>query len=206
MLRPWTENPRLQQDATSGHPTGDANHPGTASAAFAAGLAGAQAATESLNHTSALNEDVIAADAEQITNAEADADADAIRLLDDLCASDRGRYLFAGSDPGIAETVPGLTVTVLGPPTVEQDPRVARQRDEDKGEFWRLRLGASLDAAAGNPKLSGGEVDLGPGPVRWLRVIGQLFSTDDLDQAEPYLEVEANATGGSFRPVAIDDA
>ena len=31
-----------------------------------------------------------------------------------------------------------------------------------------------------------------------LRAIGSLHSTDDLDQKQPYLEVQAAATGGPF--------
>ncbi len=163
VLRPWTEDPRLQPDATS-PTTGTTALIGAASVSFAAGLAGAQAAVEHLSKASGLHQDVLAAAADEVKN------PDAIKLLDDLSEPDRGRYLSAGADPGITELVPGLTVTVLGPPTVEQDPRVARQREDDKDEFWMLRLRASLEAAAGTETSSGAlrDVDLGPGPVRWL--------------------------------------
>lgn len=162
VLRPWTEEPSLQSDATA--PAGGSPLVGALSASFAAGLAGAQAAAERLASRPGLHEDVLAAAEEQVKNPQA------IKLLDDLSEPDRGRYLFAGCDSGLDELVPGLGVTVLGPPTVDQDKRVARQREDDEDEFWMLRLRASLDAAAGAADLpeNGVDVDLRPGPVRWL--------------------------------------
>ncbi len=171
VLRPWTEDPTLQPDATGPDRTGADPLVGAASRSFAASLADAQAATEQLSGHRALHKDVLASAEEQLKN------ADAVALLDELSEGDRGRYLFAGSDPGTTDLVPGLSVTVLGPPTVEQAPDVARQREVDEDEFWMLRLGASLKAAAGTPGSSGAlsDVDLGPGPVRWLveRLAGQ---------------------------------
>lgn len=164
VLRPWTEQPDLQSDATGPALVG------AASKSYVAGLAGAEEAAERLAAHTELDTEVAAAPEEKLRNAEA------IKLLDDLSAGDRGRYLFAGADPGLEKIVPGLAVTVLGPPTVDQDKRVARQREDDEDEFWMLRLAASLDAAAGEATAEAeGEgkrplcdVDLGPGPVRWL--------------------------------------
>lgn len=164
ILRPWTEDPTLQPDATSGHSDHAAALVGQASVSFAAGLASAQAAAQQLSEMPGLRPAVAAAAAAQVKNAEA------IKLLDELSEPDRGRYLCAGGDPGTTEAIPGLSVTVLGPPTVEQDPCVARQRADDEDQFWMLRLRASLEAAAGSPETPGVlcDVDLGPGPVRWL--------------------------------------
>ena len=191
VLRPWTEDPTLQPDATgpasgdeaplavdggavgddSGAVGDDGGAVGAVSRSFAAGLAGVQAAAEHLATTAGLHADVLEAAGQQLKNAEA------VRLLDDLSDTGRGRYLYAGSDPGTADLLPGLTVTVLGPPTVEQEPAVTGQREDDKDQFWMLRLGASLTSVAGPPGSTGAlsDVDLGPGPVRRLveRLAGQ---------------------------------
>jgi hypothetical protein len=171
VLRPWTEDPTLQPDATGPAPADGAPAWGPASRTFAAGLAGAQAAAEHLATTTGLHEDVLAAADQQLKNAEA------IRLLDTLSDGGRGRYLHAGADPDTTALIPGLTVTVLGPPTVDQSPAVATQRQDDPDEFWMLRLGASLASVAGPGGSTGAlsDVDLGPGPVRWLveRLAGQ---------------------------------
>jgi hypothetical protein len=178
VLRPWTEDPTLQPDATGPAPVDDGarvgddgDAVGAVSRSFAAGLAGVQAAAEHLATTAGLHEDVLVAAEQQLKNAEA------VRLLNDLSDAGRGRYLYAGSDPGTADLVPGLTVTVLGPPTVEQEPAVTGQREDDKDQFWMLRLGASLTSVAGPPGSTSAlsDVDLGPGPVRRLveRLAGQ---------------------------------
>jgi hypothetical protein len=171
VLRPWTEDPTLQPDATGPGRTDDSPALGDGSRSFAAGLVDLQAAAEHLATTAGLHEDVHVAAEQQLKNAEA------VHLLDTLSDAGRGRYLCAGSDPDTADLVPGLTLTVLGPPTVEQAPGVTGQREDDKDEFWMLRLRASLAAVAGPPASTGerSDVDLGPGPVRWLveRLEGQ---------------------------------
>ena len=171
VLRPWTEDPTLHADATALRPTDGTAAIGQASRSFAAGLAGAQAAVEHLTTSAGLHDDVLAAADQQVKNLEA------IQFLDTLSETDRGRYLFAGSDPDTAGLIPGLSITVLGPPTVEQAPAVAGQREDDKDEFWMLRLSASLSSVAGPAESTGAlsDVDLGPGPVRWLveRLAGQ---------------------------------
>lgn len=169
VLRPWTENPRLGPDATS---PGVA--PRTRSGRFAAALAAAQqdaerVATMPVGGRGALH-DLAAAAEDQLPN------ADAVANLDLLSASRRGRYLHAGSSIALESVVPGLKVTVLGPPTVEQHPKVAGQVSSDP-EYWMLRLQRALHAAApdaGSTLSPGPEASeaptaqVPPGPVRWL--------------------------------------
>ena len=52
-----------------------------------------------------------------------------------------GTYLHYGMPSGIESVVPGITVHVLGPPTVDQYPEVASQRSRDADEFWMLYRG-----------------------------------------------------------------
>jgi hypothetical protein len=47
-------------------------------------------------------------------------------------------YVHYGLSSGIDRVVPGVKVKVLGPPTVDQHPRVATQRSRDKDEFWMI--------------------------------------------------------------------
>ncbi len=79
-----------------------------------------------------------------------------------------------GSDSGIEGFVPGITVNVLGPPTLEQHPDIARERSEDP-EFWML-VQRMLDEVSLAPILDqhiDRSAPAGPdqgeiGPVRWL--------------------------------------
>jgi hypothetical protein len=166
VLRPWTEDPDLP--ATADRPAVAGGHEGaigSASARFARNLSEAQDAVELLAARPGLHAGLKAAAEEQLKN------ADAIALLDELSADGHGRYLFAGADPDTATVLPGLAITVLGPPTIEQDPRVARQREEDP-QYWMLALRASLHEAARDATSRGSgarpTVRVGPGPVRWL--------------------------------------
>jgi hypothetical protein len=129
---------------------------------YAALLSQAQEHVARLASLVGLDDDVRAAAEDQLKN------ADAVALLDELSRDGRGRYLHAGMKSGIEDVVPGLEATVLGPPTVDQDPRVANQREDDP-EYWLTALGASLRVvgAAGDTDAPA-PISHGPGPVRWL--------------------------------------
>jgi hypothetical protein len=167
VLRSWTEDPALLEDAT-----GPADGAGLAARRFVAQLAEAQSAVERIaagpaGRTGALH-DLRAAAAAEMPNQEA------VTTLDELAADGKGRYLHAGMPCKLGNVVPGLKITVLGPPTVEQHPRVAHQVSSDP-EYWMLRLQRSLAAASADPITPAAPSDsaqpddsIPPGPVRWL--------------------------------------
>ncbi|WP_345544883.1 hypothetical protein [Microbacterium jejuense] len=187
VLRSWTEDPALAVDATGpgggaalagAAAAGAASADGAAAAAAADGAVGAastayaQSLARTQGHTArlaglvGLDDDVRAAAEDQLKNAEA------VALLDELSKDGRGRYLYAGADAGLAELIPGLTTTVLGPPTVDQDERVAKQAADDK-EYWLAALDASLALTSATPEVeldgdARAAMPVGPGPVRWL--------------------------------------
>jgi hypothetical protein len=166
VLRSWTEDPKLAATATGPDGSGAGLEAPSglsrASVRYAALLSQAQDHVARLATLVGLDDDVRADAEDQLKN------ADAVALLDELSKDGRGRYLYAGIDSGIDDVVPGLRATVLGPPTVDQDPRVAKQREDDP-EYWLTALGASLRVVG-----SAGDGDAppsithGPGPVRWL--------------------------------------
>ncbi|MGW9586087.1 hypothetical protein [Microbacterium sp. NPDC055455] len=162
VLRSWTEDPELS--ATADGPDAGAAPAGLsrASVRYAALLAQAQEHVARLAGLAGLDDEVRTAAEDQLKNAEA------VALLDELSRDGRGRYLHAGMESGMEALIPGLRATVLGPPTVDQDPRVAKQREDDP-EYWLTALDASLRmvgaaADAGTPA----PMTHGPGPVRWL--------------------------------------
>ncbi|HEX2084047.1 MAG TPA: MBL fold metallo-hydrolase [Solirubrobacteraceae bacterium] len=100
----------------------------------------------------------------------------AVDALDAMAAAGTGLYLHAGQPSGLEELLPGVEVSVLGPPTVEQWPDVASQRASDP-EFWLGRRGlleGMLARAAAPPSLrevaaaAEEHAPLEPGPIRWL--------------------------------------
>jgi hypothetical protein len=66
---------------------------------------------------------------------------EAVARLRTWAQGGRGRYLHYGMKSGIEDIVPGIMVHVLGPPTVDQHPAVAKQRSRDPDEFWMLYQG-----------------------------------------------------------------
>jgi hypothetical protein len=83
------------------------------------------------------------------------------------------RYLYFGADPGLGDILPGVSVKVLGPPTLEQSEKIRRQRVSDRSQFWMLAA-----ASAANDAVTSGEPifarrfvqpdDDHPEEVRWL--------------------------------------
>lgn len=168
VVRSWTEDPELSATADgpglAASPADPPNGLSRASVRYAALLAQTQARAAKLTGLVGLDDEVRAAAEDQLENAEA------VALLDELSRDRRGRYVHAGMESGIEDVVPGVRATVLGPPTVDQDPRVAKQREEDS-EYWLTALDASLrviGSAADAGADAAAPASHGPGPVHWL--------------------------------------
>lgn len=199
VVRSWTENPTAARDAyTAFDPAGAGNAFGPLSASFVTSLGASHGFATELHAKLAgadpgsLAGQVRHAAEEQLAN------ASAVARLEAWSGTDRGEYLHYGMPTRLTDLLPGIGIRVLGPPTVDQHPAVARQRSRDPSEFWmiyrrqvleRLRsddllsAGQSSDeAAAGPPDQSPGlaadpaqdEAPMpsrprgDPGPVRWL--------------------------------------
>ena len=166
VVRPWTDDPAAADDAT--HPAfagGDSHR-------FALGLAQAQTFANALSEAvlgnggrrSELHELALMQLANQAAH----------DRLEKWAKAGQAAYVFYGSDPQIADFVPGIKVRVLGPPTVEQWPEVTGQRENDPDEYWlsqnRLLTQAlaagSLRRAADGVLADSARID--PGPIRWL--------------------------------------
>lgn len=82
-------------------------------------------------------------------------------------------YVDAGSKSGLERLLPGVKVSVLGPPNLKQTKTISKQRQRDESEFWQFQAMASRRAASptterlfpGAPVLVGRER---PRRSRWL--------------------------------------
>jgi hypothetical protein len=72
----------------------------------------------------------------------------------------RHTYVYHGSKSGLESILPGVQVTVLGPPTLVQSDDIRKERREDQNEFWMLQAQTGL-AALGDGK------PLFPRAARW---------------------------------------
>jgi hypothetical protein len=141
VVRSWTEDPTIAAGATgpasaAAGGQGAAASPGLVAAlqsgqGFAAQLAGLVAAAP----RGSLGAEVRKLAEDQLANQEA------VDQLERWSQGNRGEYLHYGMRTRIDQIVPGISVRVLGPPTVEQHPAVATQRERDPTEFWMLYQG-----------------------------------------------------------------
>ena len=56
-------------------------------------------------------------------------------------------YAYHGSDPELADLLPGVDTIVLGPPTLRQTETIKKQKSRDPDEYWHLAA-AALDSDA----------------------------------------------------------
>ena len=70
----------------------------------------------------------------------------------------RHAYVYYGSHSGLDRVLPGVKVTVLGPPTLKQSEQIRHQTQSDPSEFWKLRARLAAAAAEQHPQARGASV------------------------------------------------
>ena len=152
ILLGWTEDPGARRDATKPDPKYTA-----ADREYVAQLAAAHDFAELLDNNPA-DLKPYGYDA-TLTNAQA---LDVLAELSDKC-----RYLCAGQEGVLEDVLPGVQVTVLAPPTLEQWPGLGQHMAPEEKEYWenekafaQLRLGQRPDPARELPRLKGTEMSL----------------------------------------------
>jgi hypothetical protein len=168
VVRSWTEDPVAPADARGPASLGASSR--SFALALREGEAFAAVVAQALRGARGIRAAVGRFALDQVSNKDA---VDRLtRWGDETAAS----YVFAGSPSGIEELVPGVRVRVLGPPTLEQWPEVAGQREDDP-EYWiqhRRRINRALGTKSGADALSEAaavppeERIAEPGPIRWL--------------------------------------
>lgn len=159
VVQPWTEDPDLATDAEGpaalAVPPGERRMMGAVrSLAAMQGVAASYVAEAKRNHQymrsigQRLKEQIDFIGDDNISN------RSAVENLIAMGAGGQAEYLHAGKPSRLAAFL-GTDVHVLGPPTVEQDARVRKQRARDPGEYWHL----AAHAAEAVPRVGGGRVE-----------------------------------------------
>ena len=163
VVQPWTEDPDAPKDSKG--PKGQAKS-AQSPKAFTASLDSMHAVAESVvSEVRRMNAEKIDAEGEEVDE---DADVpvvdvtgstagkglmarlafigednvknlSAVKNLIEMVPAKNHRYVYFGADSGLEDLLPGVTVHVLGPPTIAQSNAVLKQRSADKEEFWMLR-------------------------------------------------------------------
>jgi len=153
VLRPWTEDPEVDEAS--------ANQPGFAERQnLVRALSAGQDAAEAVSSVEA------GIGTGSVLRAALSSFA-AVHLLDELSEGGRGQYLSAGSPLDIEPILPGVRMTVLGPPLPNVWPAVRSERADDP-EYW-FRIAENLPAAL---RSGAAGAAVSPGPEAWLA--GQL--------------------------------
>lgn len=134
VVQPWTEDPKL--------PT-DANAP--------ASRRGMALRRQTLDDLNAIAEQVVAHYVPRLRRSQATRkhigelafigkdNIKNLRAVENLMTMAPNDYVNAGKTTRLTRFLPGVTVRVLGPPTIKQHDDVRRQRARDKDEFWHLQ-------------------------------------------------------------------
>jgi hypothetical protein len=77
----------------------------------------------------------------------------AIKNLMTMSTPEKRKYVWFDSESGLKDVLPGVTVEVLGPPTVEQHQEVLKERAKDQAEFWMLAAAATNMTTSANKAL-----------------------------------------------------
>jgi beta-lactamase superfamily II metal-dependent hydrolase len=173
VIQPWTEHPKAKEKALK---------PPTVFTGAVRHLKSPSAAQEFANYLVNYSDKILAAAGSrtlsQITRlASLDIqNKEAILLLDKICK--KHAYVYAGSKSGLEQLLPGVRVSVLGPPTLAQTEAIRTQTQWDEGEFWKLfnrlaaRSGSNLATARGKsvlfPRAQADPVAKSPSYVKWL--------------------------------------
>lgn len=137
VIQPWTEDPKLPKTATGPSPRGYAatllemHQVAERIVTAAKGLSG--------ERFEALRGQLKAIGEDNIQN------PDAVANLRTMA---KNQFVHHGANAGLGKILPGVTTTVLGPPTVKQSADIKKQRSTDKDEFWHLMAGFWKNLAA----------------------------------------------------------
>ena len=158
VLQPWTEHPDLDPAATT--PVVAARHPAGHLAlartlanmsSFAAGVASEGRRLQSVaRFPKTVAQRLEFLGETNLTN------RPAVERL--MKMGERHIYASFGDDLGLGDLFPRVNIEVLGPPTLEQQPSIAREAREDAEEFWHLAGTWGLAAAKGSATIN----DLAP--------------------------------------------
>lgn len=197
VIQPWTEAPNAATDAVS--PAG-----GKGMAARRATLASLQAIAKQTVEVAiprlqrSFQQSEVAAQLafigeDNIANPGA---------VNNLMRMGKNDYVFAGKPTLLSKFLPGVKVTVLGPPTVKQHAAVRKQRARDPDEFWSLQakalgVGVTKGAFDMDRLFAKNEQVTGGASPRWARwIVRSLRSArgDELLQIVRSLDTAMNNT------------
>lgn len=194
VVQPWTEDPKLARDATGPRSTqpAAARHVAALSSMHAIARQALRESQRSRHFGAALKAQLAFLGEDNIAN------PGAVRNL--MTMAKRNHYVWSGSASGLEAVLPGVTISVLGPPTLKQTKTIRKQRSRDADEFWHLQAKALTLAATGNaaaepfPRHVRSRGPVFPIDARWLIHHARATRGDQLLQIVRMLDQQMNNT------------
>jgi hypothetical protein len=119
----------------------------------------------------------------------------AVKNLLKMSQPDKGRYVHCGSASGFSHLLPGVTVHVLGPPTLVQTDTIENQVHHHDEEFWHMQSAApSDDEARRNLLFPNATTGSGPPSTRWFTNRMNRIRAEELLQIVRILDDAMNNT------------
>ena len=100
--------------------------------------------------------------------------------VENLMTMGKNVYVFHGCDPKLDEFLPGIEITVLGPPTLHQTDTIRKQRSRDEDEFWQMAPRRFANAGKGE---DGGKL-FPNAPVFDSKLVEYRWVADRIDKAQ----------------------
>ncbi len=200
VIQPWTEDPEALDPVISSPKAkmgesktltdDDANNPRKIQAMHVSSLKNMHAVSEAMlaevRHISderTLKQPLGAVITEKIRFLADDNALPNKSAVENLSRMGKNYYVSHGSKLNLSKLLPGIDISVLGPPTLEQTDAIKKQRSADKNEFWMLRAAAQkfwgrqaatgkmLDESTSDEKFTSDEDELFPNAYTFNQVI-----------------------------------
>ena len=167
VLQPWTEHPKARTNATQ--PPSNL----TANQAFVQALGDMHAISAAVLTEAARRKSMLgAATLKELEFIGRDNLSNLSAVENLMRMGKKNYYLSYGSKSGLARVLPGVKVTVLGPPTLKQSSEIKIQRSKDEAEFWQFQALANQRVVSKNPRTFSGapvySASGGPPFTRWF--------------------------------------
>ena len=134
VIQPWTEHPKAEED--------DLNAPSVFTKSAVNHISSLRSAQQFANHLVKNPERILSSAGPRIqsqiirlANLSIPNKA-AILTLNEM--SKEHAYVYKGSKSGLEKILPGVKISVLGPPTLTQSENIRRQTSWDEDEFWKV--------------------------------------------------------------------
>lgn len=167
VLQPWTEHPKARTNATQAPSNLTANQ------AFVQALGDMHAISAAVLEEAARRKSMLGATTFKELEFIGRDNLSNLSAVENLMRmGKKNYYLSYGSKSGLEKILPGVKITVLGPPTLKQSSEIKIQRSKDEAEFWQFQALANQRVVSKNSRTFRGapvySASGGPPFTRWF--------------------------------------